>query len=241
MSSAISRRVSLVVCLVAVLTPESVSAATTPDGRELFIESCASCHASDGRGTDSGPSIVDAGAAAADFQLRTGRMPLADNGAQTTRKPPAFTSEEIEALTTFVASLGAGPDIPTVDLGDADLSNGQELFVANCAACHGATGNGGAVGAGALAPSLHVADPVEIAEAMLTGPGEMPVFAGIEGEDVSDIIAFVVHLREQRAFGGADIGGIGPVPEGFVGLGIGVACLVAISILLGSKRKRDET
>lgn len=240
MSSAVSRRVLLVVCLVAVLAPVSVSAATEPEGRDLFIESCASCHGSDGAGTDSGPNIIDAGAAAADFQLRTGRMPLADAGAQAVRKPPAFSSDEIDALTAFVASLGTGPEIPTVDLEGADLSDGQELFVANCAACHGATGNGGAVGAGALAPSLHIADPVEIAEAMLTGPGEMPVFAAIDSEDVSDIIAFVVHLREQRAFGGADIGGIGPVPEGFVGLGTGVASLVAISVLLGSKRKRDE-
>lgn len=240
MSSAVSRRVSLAVCLVAVFAPVSVSAATESDGRELFIESCASCHGSDGTGTDSGPSIVDAGAATADFQLRTGRMPLADDGAQTVRKSPAFSSDEIDALTVFVASLGTGPEIPTVDLAGADLSNGQELFVANCAACHGATGNGGGAGAGALAPSLHVADLVEIAEAMLTGPGEMPVFASVEGEDVSDIIAFVVHLREQPAFGGADIGGIGPVPEGFVGLGTGVATLVAISVLLGSKRKRDE-
>ncbi len=240
MSSAVSRRVSLVVCLGAVLAPLSVSVAAEPDGRELFIESCASCHGSEGQGTDAGPSIIDAGAAAADFQLRTGRMPLADDGAQAVRKPPAFSPDEIEALTAFVASLGEGPEIPTVDLDGADLSDGQELFVANCAACHGATGSGGAVGAGALAPSLSVADPVEIAEAMLTGPGQMPVFTAIESEDIQDIVAYVVHLREQRAFGGADLGGIGPVPEGFVGLGLGVACLVAISVLLGSKRKRDE-
>jgi ubiquinol-cytochrome c reductase cytochrome c subunit len=236
------RRVALAVFLVAVtISAGRALAADDPDGAELFINSCASCHGRDARGTDSGPDITEAGAAAADFQLRTGRMPLADPGTQTARKPPAFSPEEIEALVAFVASFGSGPEVPSVAAEGADISNGQELFVTNCAACHGATGNGGAVGAGALAPSLHVAEPVEIAEAMLTGPGEMPVFASAASEDVDDIVAFILHLREQPSFGGADIGGIGPVPEGFVAWGTGVLTLVAICVVLGSKRRRDET
>ena len=69
--------------VVALSAPGSVRAqdpspSPSPDGRDLFLTSCASCHGAEGAGTDLGPSLEDAGAAAADFQLSTGRMPLAD-------------------------------------------------------------------------------------------------------------------------------------------------------------------
>jgi ubiquinol-cytochrome c reductase cytochrome c subunit len=209
-------------------------AADPPLGKELFIQSCASCHGSDASGTDRGPSLLGSGIAAVDFQLRTGRMPLADPDAQTVRKPPAFTDEEIDALLVYLGTIVDGPEVPVMGLSDADVSAGQSLFTANCAPCHGATANGGAVGPGAIAPNLFVAEPVEIAEAMLTGPGEMPVFTAFSETEIRDVVAFVTYLQEQRPPGGADIGGVGPVPEGFVGWA-GVLVLVAICFFLGSK------
>ncbi|MGH2755595.1 MAG: cytochrome bc1 complex diheme cytochrome c subunit [Actinomycetota bacterium] len=234
---------ALMVCVALVLLflPRGVRAQdaspdSTPDGRELFFSSCASCHGADGRGTEFGPSLEEAGAAAADFQLRTGRMPLADVDESTVRKPPAFDDAEIDALVAYVTSLGEGPEIPVVAPDQGDASEGQLLFIDNCAPCHGATGNGGAVGPNALAPSLNVATPVEIAEAMITGPGEMPVFT-FDDDEVNDILAFLEQLRAEDPPGGADIGGIGPVPEGFVAWGIGVVALVGICILIGSRRR----
>lgn len=205
------------------------------DGAQLFTSSCASCHGPQGEGTEFGPPLTGVGEAAADFQLRTGRMPLADPDAQTVRKPPAFSPEEIDALVAYVGSFGKGPEIPEVALSDTDLSDGQAFFVENCAACHGAVGNGGAAGPGALAPSLYRAEPLDIAEAMVTGPGEMPRF-NLDTKQRNDIIAFITHLQDQDAPGGADIGGIGPVPEGFVAWALGVPALVAASWLLGRKR-----
>jgi len=143
-------------------------------GAGLFVASCATCHGSGGEGTRIAPAIVDAGAASADFQLRTGRMPLAQPpGQQSLRKPPAFEEQSIRDLVAFVASLGDGPPIPDVAV-DASLPRGFDLFVADCAACHGATGAGGAVGGGALAPGLEQASPRIVAEAMIVGPGQMP-------------------------------------------------------------------
>lgn len=214
----------------------AASPAAAPEGARLFAESCASCHGAGGAGGEFGPSLENAGAAAADFQLRTGRMPLADPGAQTVRKPPAFSPEEIEALVLFVASLGEGPEVPSVSIAGADISRGQELFVDNCAACHGAIASGGAAGPGALAPSLYRAEPLDIAEAMLTGPGEMPRF-NLDTDEINSIAAFVVHLQEQDPPGGADIGGIGPVPEGFVAWALGIPALVGACWLLGRSRK----
>src|SRR6266576_3770572 len=43
--------------------------ASLDTGRALYLQGCASCHGSAGQGTPNGPSIVDAGAAGADFEL----------------------------------------------------------------------------------------------------------------------------------------------------------------------------
>ena len=64
-------------------------------------------------GNQIGPSLVGVGAAAVDFQVGTGRMPMAQPGAQVPRKKAVYTAEEIAALAAYVASLGPGPAIPT--------------------------------------------------------------------------------------------------------------------------------
>lgn len=46
-------------------------------GKRLFLEGCSSCHGTAAQGTDNGPSLIGVGAAAVDFQVGTGRMPLA--------------------------------------------------------------------------------------------------------------------------------------------------------------------
>ena len=201
-------------------------------GAELFVVACATCHGSRGAGTANGPPIADAGAASVDFQLRTGRMPRTQpSGGQSLPKPPAFGEPEIRDLVAYVASLGNGPPIPGVDL-DASVPDGMQLFVANCAPCHGATGAGGAVGGGWLAPALDRASPRIVAEAMLVGPGQMPAFE-LADEDVDAVAAYVEHLRTSAQPGGFSIGNIGPVPEGFVGWFVGMGLLGLVAYLIG--------
>ncbi|MGI8773529.1 MAG: cytochrome bc1 complex diheme cytochrome c subunit [Actinomycetota bacterium] len=207
------------------------------EGRTLFETSCASCHGPDGSGGEFGPSLEDAGAAAADFQLRTGRMPLADPDAQAARNEPLFTPGQIEALVAFVDSLGNGPDIPDVDLEGADLAVGQFVFQSNCAPCHGSTGNGGAAGSRALAPGLYRSEPLDVAEAVITGPGQMPKF-GFDDAERNDLVAYITFLQRQSPPGGASLGGVGPVPEGFAAWLIGTAALTLICFVLGRKRLR---
>ena len=88
-------------------------------GKELFLASCAFCHGKNGEGIPTvrdgyqiGPSLVGVGAAAVDFQVGTGRMPMASPGAQAPRKKVVFNDEEIAALAAYVASLGARPGHP---------------------------------------------------------------------------------------------------------------------------------
>lgn len=204
-------------------------------GATLFATSCASCHGREGTGSAFGPSLVGVGAAAADFQLRTGRMPFTDGpGHQATRKRPAFDDAQIRRLVAYVASLGDGPQIPEVRVDDSLVSQGQQLFIGNCAPCHGATANGGAVGGGALAPALDVATPVQVAEAMLTGPGQMPVFS-YEAQDLDAVASYVDYLQHSPNPGGFSIGGIGPVPEGFVGWVLGMGLMLVIVVLVGRR------
>jgi ubiquinol-cytochrome c reductase cytochrome c subunit len=214
--------------------PAADSAAEVATGRALYLASCQTCHGSDGQGTTLGQSLVGVGAAAADFELRTGRMPYAGpTGSQAVRKPPAFDDASIRALVAYVASLGPGPAIPSPVVDAAQISNGQRLFVQNCAPCHGVTANGGAVGGGALAPPLDKATAVEVAEAMLIGPGQMPVFSGIAETDRNAIVSYVEYLRSAPNPGGFSIGGIGPVPEGYAAWLLGMALLVIIIVLIG--------
>jgi len=216
----------------------------TAMGAELYAQSCASCHGTDGAGTEYGPSLLGVGAASVDFQLSTGRMPFAGQPAsQAKRKPVAFSADQIESLVAHVVSLAgeapAGPAIPTVTTSDALLARGHEIFAGSCAPCHGATGNGGAVGGGALAPPLDQATTVQTVEAMLVGPGQMPVFA-LGEEDQNAVATYVDWLQDAPTPGGFSIGGIGPVPEGFVAWVVGMGLLLVVVVLAGRSWQRPD-
>lgn len=199
-------------------------------GRDLFLTSCATCHGGEGRGTDDGPPLVGVGAAAADFQLSTGRMPLAAPGAQAVRKPPRFRGEDRRALVAYVASLSPGPPLPEVNPAAGHLARGGELFRLNCAACHGFAGRGGALSYGRHAPSLEEATPLQAAEAIRTGPGQMPVFGPdtLDGEEVNSIVRYITYLHRPDDRGGLGLGHLGPIPEGLVAgiFGLGGVALV---------------
>jgi ubiquinol-cytochrome c reductase cytochrome c subunit len=167
-------------------------------------------------------------------------MPLAAPSVQAARKPPVYNEEQTAALAAYVATLGPGPAIPTaeqLDFADADLAEGSELFRANCSQCHQAAGGGGALTEGKYAPTLMVATPQEIYEAMITGPQNMPVFADttLTPEDKQGILAYIEFLKEKQDPGGAALGRFGPVTEGlFLWIGA-MILLVAGAIWIGSR------
>lgn len=241
---AVAALMAVAVSLAAARPQDAPRAASPVDGaastgRDLYLVSCSSCHGADGAGTAVGPSIVNAGAAAADFQLSTGRMPFAGApGSQARRKPPAFDQAQIDGLVDYVASLGSGPAIPSVQLDEALLPRGQDLFINNCAPCHGSTARGGAVGGGALAPPLQEATNLQVAEAVVIGPGQMPAFPFSE-QDRNAIVTYVDYLRAAPNPGGFSIGGIGPVPEGLAAWLLGMGSLLLIVVLIGRDWRSD--
>ena len=206
-------------------------------GKQLFDASCVTCHRVDALGTANGPSLKGVGAAAVDFYLSTGRMPLANPDDQPLRKTPAFTPDEIAAIVAYLGPVAAGgPEIPTVNPGGS-LASGQQLYLNNCTGCHGAGGEGDSVGGGQIAPSLGQATGVQIAEAARIGPGVMPKFGerSLDQTDVDALVAYLLWIRDHGNDGGISLGRAGAVVEGLVALVIGLGALIVVIRLTGSK------
>jgi len=211
-------------------------------GRELFETSCSSCHGFEGKGVKGqGPSLLDAGESAADFYLRTGRMPLDQVGDEPLRGEPRFDEKDIRALDAYVGSLGEGPAIPKVEPAKGSASEGMEMFTESCAGCHGIGGKGGVV-IGGYAPPLGEATPTEIGEAIRVGPYLMPRFseAQITPADVNSIARYVELTEHPEDAGGFGIGHIGPVPEGLVAWLAALAALLLVARLIGERAGDDR-
>ena len=236
----------------------SSSADQVAKGRELFLVGCAFCHGQNGEGVKTengnqiGPSLVGVGAAAVDFQVGTGRMPMAQPGAQAPRKEPTYSDDEVAQLAAYVASLGPGPYIPTADdysiegLSDAEreeaITRGGQIFLTNCTACHNFEGSGGAMPRGGYAPKIRGVDPKHIYEAMLTGPQAMDTFSNgnLSPEEKRDVIAYLGSLDESPGYGGFGLGGLGPVSEGLFAWLVGLGALVGFAVWIAAHTTRSN-
>ncbi len=231
------------------VTHVKVPAGTPPVawGAQLFGANCVTCHGPNGHGiltpvrgvgdqTGLGPSLVGVGARAADFYLRTGYMPLDDSHSQPRRSRVLFSQRELSALVAYVASLGPGPRVPSPQPERGSLADGQESFTEHCAGCHQIAAEGGYV-TNAVAPSLDQASPVEIAEAVRTGPYLMPRFSEkqISNAELDSVIRYVTYAKHPDDRGGWALGHLGPVPEGLVTWFIGIVLLVATCAVIGRR------
>ncbi len=208
------------------------------EGKALFEANCSTCHGLMAEGTADGPSLQGKGAAAVNFMLSTGRMPLANPNAQPVRTPPKFDDEQIAAIVAYLGAIApGGPAIPVVDPAAGDLSGGSQLFLNNCSSCHAAPAIGDSVGGGQIAPSLGKATATQIGEAIRVGPGVMPPFdpRNLSDEDVNSIARYVLWLRDHGSRGGIQLGRVGAVTEGFAAIVIGLGLLLLVTRLTGSK------
>jgi ubiquinol-cytochrome c reductase cytochrome c subunit len=213
------------------------SASAAQLGAQLYGANCISCHGPGGHGIpDRGPSLRGVGARAADFYLRTGYMPLTNPHTQPHRTRVRFSQGELAALVAYVASFGGGPPIPKPHPERGDLAQGQEDFTDHCAGCHQVNAAGGYV-TNAIAPPLGRASPVEIAEAVRTGPYLMPRFSPkqISDGELDSIIRYVTYAKHPDDRGGWALGHVGPVPEGLVAWFIGAALMVATCLVIGKR------
>ncbi len=232
-------------------------------GQYLFDVHCSACHGVDGvgQGARHVPSLVHVGAAAADFYLITGRMPLNTIGDQAQQHTPYFTTSQIEDLVSYIADLPRidhstlqGPGIPSIlplcskpriaavhgdqagnggtDPNCVTLAYGQETFALNCSQCHQITGAGGIVSNGMIVPSLKNVPPLVVAEAMRVGPQPMPRFG--PGQLNEKQLSAVVQYVEYLHHP-ADRGGLTVSGFGPVAEGF-VGILAGLGLLLFASR-----
>jgi ubiquinol-cytochrome c reductase cytochrome c subunit len=212
--------------------------ASIEEGKQIFLKGCSSCHGLNAEGGSIAPSLIGTGAASVDFQVGTGRMPMADMSTQAMRKAPVYKEEEVAALAVYVASLAPGPAIPEESAlnyeRDGNSAQGGELFRNNCAMCHNFAGQGGALSQGKYAPTLMGVEPKHIYEAMVTGPQSMPVFSDktITPEEKLSLIKWIKAAEAEPNLGGATMGRIGPVTEGLVAWILGLGLLIGIAVWL---------
>lgn len=210
------------------------------DGGKLFAANCATCHGMNLEGTIAGPSLIGVGQAAVDFQVGTGRMPMAITGPQAEKKPVQFTAEQVSALAAFVGSKAPGPAIPDSKYlkGDGDAAVGAELFRINCAMCHNVAGAGGALTEGKSAPALTGISALRIYKAMVNGPQNMPVFndENITPEGKRDIITYLKFLQDNPSPGGFALGSLGPFAEGLFLWIFGLGAVVAFTVWITVRR-----
>jgi ubiquinol-cytochrome c reductase cytochrome c subunit len=209
-------------------------------GRQVFLANCATCHGVNGEGRTTAPSLIGVGAAAVDFQVGTGRMPMQISGPQAPKLKVLLSPEKTKQLAAYVASLGPGPAIPSAEATDATKGNssaGALLFRTNCAMCHNTAGKGGALTKGKYAPSVTGSTAAHTYEAMTTGPQSMPVFNDntIDPQAKRDIIAYLSDIEKAPTPGGLSLGAIGPVSEGLVAWLVGLVLLIGCAVWLGAK------
>ena len=246
----------LIFALLAIGTTFSVASATVKEtqsvldrsasieeGKQIFLKGCSSCHGLNAEGASIAPSLIGVGAASVDFQVGTGRMPMADMSTQAMRKPRVYNEEETAALAAYVASLAPGPAIPDEsELNyerDGNSAEGGELFRNNCAMCHNFAGQGGALSQGKYAPTLMGVEPKHIYEAMVTGPQSMPVFSDktITAEEKLSVIKWIKAAEAEPNLGGATMGRIGPVSEGLLAWVLGLGLLIGIAVWLTTRAR----
>ena len=214
---------------------------TISAGKKLFLANCATCHGANAQGGAAGPSLAGVGAASVDFQVGTGRMPLANPGVQAMRK-----TEQVQRRADRSSSPPTSRRWPrarpsrtrqSTSGQGGDIAKGGELFRVNCAMCHNFAGSGGALTRGKYAPNLRNVTGAHIYEAMATGPQSMPVFndANITPENKRDIIAYLHDVDKNDNPGGLNLGNLGPVSEGLFAWTFGIGILIACAVWLGKK------
>ncbi|SHK29011.1 ubiquinol-cytochrome c reductase cytochrome c subunit [Nocardiopsis flavescens] len=127
--------------------------------------------------------------------------------------------------------------------GADDTEMGMRLYLTNCAHCHGWSGGGGALTDGRWAPEIHESTPREIYEAMVSGPGAMPMFSDgvIAPEEKQELISYVKTLQAEPDAGGIfNLQRVGQVAEGLIGWVVGLALIVACAIWITAKQRAHD-
>jgi cytochrome c oxidase cbb3-type subunit 3 len=160
-------------------------------GQRIFLNNCAQCHASDGRGAKGFPNLADN-----DWLYGGDPDTIATTikGGRSGVMPPwgkALGDQSVKDLAHYVMQLSNR----THDTLRA--SRGKELFQTNCVACHGADGKGNpALGAPNLTDNiwLYGGGETTLIETIANGRnGVMPAWGDFLGPEKTHLVAGYVY------------------------------------------------
>jgi ubiquinol-cytochrome c reductase cytochrome c subunit len=140
-------------------------------GDELFAANCATCHGPGGVGTATALNVRCA-TRVADAMLkgRGARMPAF----------PGVAGSEVSSIQGHLATICNGLGRP-----------GLDLYVGNCATCHGTMANGGTNGLGERGPGIQCTGANDYTEKVSSGGDGMPAFPNVGPGDVTAIVNYV--------------------------------------------------
>lgn len=167
-------------------------------GERLYLNNCATCHGSDGRGSKGFPNLADAdwlggtGPAYVAKVIKEGRA-----GVMPPMAAALGTADDVKNVAQYVLSLSGG----THDA--AAAGQGKEKFAA-CAACHGAEGKGNhELGAPNLTDKtwLHGSGEAAIVKMINEGKNNAMPPQGrlLTAEQVHVLSAYVLNLSQSAA------------------------------------------
>ena len=211
-------------------------------GSDIYAVNCASCHGVEGQG-GIGPALnsqqfLESSSDEQTIALIAVGVPGSLMSAYSLDFGGSFTSEQIEAIATFIRSWeDTAPDVPnwreplagaptvspdttapdtTAPAASQDTTapattapstaqdtaaptttatlSAEALYVANCAACHGADLEG-VIGPALAGEGAHLGDhdADELAQVVANGEGGMPAFAGtLTPEEIEAIVEFIL-------------------------------------------------
>lgn len=192
----------------AILADQNLMTAVRDTGRTLFGDNCAACHGSTAQGAKGYPNLttpswlwggepeqiaetIRVGINSAHPESRIAEMPAFGRDQMLPRG-------DIEKIIAYVRSLSNQPDVRP-----DDVAAGKELFAANCASCHGETGEGSTdMGAPNLTDAnwIYGGDAETVFETVWNGRhGHMPTWENRLSETERKILAlYLFDLRQKK-------------------------------------------
>ena len=202
--------------LVLLALPGISPATAAPDGAALYARNCAVCHGATGTGGIGVPLALPS------FQtlISDDYLRLTIQIGRPGRVMPAFGNLNKGEVDAIVGHMRSWTKIPSATYStqpvNGNEAHGKQLFAQYCAACHGATGEGGE-GTGVtfsrprdlpiMAPALHnpgfLASTTDsmIKATLMKGREDTPMTSfiklGLKEEDINDIVSYVRSFEKQ--------------------------------------------